>query len=350
MLRPFRLYAASCLPNEVAKGGHAQREPSLLNVLDPNAAWINMGKSVRVKGITPLNEALLLGRDRCRYLLNMAAAAAAAAAAATAITSSQIGGGNSTNVSVGDLKRNIRYMFLKTLTRFGGKTSSTSTTTATTTTSLKVADPLKGDATLMSLAMEVSGTLIGGRVSTGALSAIILQQMLARLSLSSSSSSSILHGGVVVPHSSSTSNSSKKKSSSLSYKSAAATLNASVQPPPIPSSSPSPSPPPLLLAPHGSILIADLEKILTLLSGSTRLVEIIIENCGSLAQFIVNQPDLFELIDLNENNNHHSVETIGGAYSQQKTTSNKKEWCVTLAPGVSEAFNAFAAEKEENGC
>jgi len=344
ILRPFRLYAASCSPQEVAKGGHAQKEPSMLNVLDPSACWINMGKSVKVKGITPLNEALLLGRDRCRYLLNIASKVAASASSSS--SQNETKGVSSLN----DLKRHVCYLFMKTLIKYGNKKNSLNAgeTSAKSNqqphplhvppssrlkeSSLsKIVDPLKGDSNLLSLAMEVSGTLMGGRVSSDALSAMIFQQLFAR-SLSSfatpsTNANAAAHSSQAQSKSSLTKNE-PKKSQQLSI---GAVNNNSVL---VTSSSSS-------AAPQGSISIVDLEKILMFLSGSSRLADIISDQFGSLSQFIVNQPHLFVLIDLNA-----TTDTAINAPSNHKVTS-KREWYVTLAPAIAEAYSTFVSANEK---
>jgi hypothetical protein len=306
-----------------------------------------MGKSVKVKGITPLNEALLLGRDRCRYLLNIAAKVAASVSSSS--SQNETKGVSSLN----DLKRHVCYLFMKTLIKYGNKKNSLNAgdTSAKNnqqphplhvlpTSRLKesslsnVFDPLKGDSNLLSLAMEVSGTLMGGRVSSDALSAMIFQQLFARLSSSfttpSTNANAAAHSSQALSKSSLAKND-PKKSQQLSI--GAVNNNSAL----VSSSSSSSS----SVAPQGSISIVDLEKILMFLSGSSRLADIISDQFGSLSQFIVNQPHLFVLIDLNA-----TTDTAINAPSNHKVTS-KREWYVTLAPAIAEAYSTFVSANEK---
>ena len=290
MLRPFRLYAASCLPLEVAKGSHAQKEPSFVNILDPSACWINLGKSVRVKGVAPLNEALILGRDRCRFLLHMAAKGSASlSTSASTVSTTSTTSSTSSSITIDDFKRTIGYFFYKTIGRFGGEKSKKRHVSS----SIPWIDPLKGDSSLLSLAMEVSGTLNGGRVSDDAVTAILLQQLLAREMISSPNT---------------------KKSpqfyQSISQKSVS-----------------------LSSLPSVSLSINELDKILTNLSGSSsRLIEIINDQSGSLTSFIKSHNDLFYVFE-------KSVEQQPSIKGKEKFSIHEVH--IALQPSIAESFYAF---------
>jgi hypothetical protein len=55
----------------------------------------------------------------------------------------------------------------------------------------------------------------------------------------------------------------------------------------------------------------------------------------------VNQPHLFELIDLNA-----TTDMAINAPSNHKVTS-KREWYVTLAPAIAEAYSTFVSANEK---